>query len=187
MKKKLVVILCFCLALMVTGCNSQPSAPKEENSLNGSTSINSKISSQPIGFEPEEPETGEDAPGTPKVQPSSISLSQETPDGFLLWELRIEDEEELTLVESLLSTEHLAPSSEEEAMWPDGGSSIDFEICYEDTVITGACDPQYNGGIHDKGYTRMRTHEDGIFYHYPREIGDQLLEFLESKGIEVSY
>lgn len=135
---------------------------------------------------PEGPETGEDIPEAPKPLPSSISLSQGDQGGFLLWELHVEDDEELMLVESLLSTEDLVPFDEGEGMWPDGGSSIGFEICYEDAVITGACDPQYNGGILDKGYTRMRIHESGIFYRYPREIGDQLLEFLESKVIEVS-
>lgn len=189
--KKLVVIFCLCLALVTAGCGGllsdlKAETPEVENSLGESISLAPENSSQPTEPEPEGPETDEDIPEAAKLLPSSISLSQMEPSGYLLWELLVEDEEELALVESLLSTEELVPFDKGEGMWPDGGSSIGFEICYEDAVITGACDPQYNGGILDKGYTRMRIHESGIFYRYPREIGDQLLEFLESKGITVS-
>lgn len=190
MKKKLIVLgLVMALLVSLAGCAASTPSTGDTSSipLDQPTSSSEGPSEESVPeYSESDPQSSEPEVETSKEKPTSIFLYQERPGykGFL-WELRIEDEEELALVEELLSTQLLSPSSEEYASWPDGGNSILFEIYYENRTVTGACNPQHNGGIFDRGYTSIKTDEDGIFYDYPREVGDQLLEFLESKGITV--
>lgn len=184
MKKKIFALgLVVTLVVALTGCAA--SAPAAED--NGGVSLSEPISSSETPSESSS-QSSEAEVETPKEMPTSILLQQYQLlwDGpTLVWELTIENEEEIALVEGLLSTEDLTPSVEEYAMWPDGGNPIHFEICYENRTVIGGCNPQYHGGMSDRGYTSIVLDEEGIFYDYPYEAGDALLAFLESKGITV--
>lgn len=188
MKKKLFVLgLVMALVVSLAGCASSSPSAGDVDSVSPSSSEVPPETSAPE--EPEsEPSSSEPEAETPKEKPTSIYLLQNmltfngpTP----VWELTIENEEEIALVEGLLSTEDLTPSAEEYAMWPDGGNPVHFEIYYENHTVIGGCNPQYHGGMSGRGYTSIILDEEGIFYDYPYEAGDELLAFLESKGITV--
>lgn len=145
MKKCLSLLLAVFLCLSVSACGTggQPSGPEigpSSESVSPASVPSEPSSAESVSAAPDSSQSSEPQPQ--RSGPSSIILSQGLPSGYQLWELNVEDEEEIALVESLLSAQNLTPSNEEEANWPDGGSSIDFVIHYEDRTVEGACNPQ---------------------------------------------
>lgn len=190
MKKKLFVLgLVMALLVSLAGCGASTPAADDADSVPPSSSEAPSQETTPDGPE-SEPLSPEPEEETPREKAVSIYLHQDelTFNGPApVWELNIEDEEELALVESLLSVEGLAPSSEEDATFPDGGTGIDFEIHYEDRTLEGWCNPKYIDAPYNQERDAVTYYSEEVFYDYPRERCEQLLAFLEGKGIEVQY
>lgn len=190
MKKSLfALILAAVLAVSLAGC--APSAPSAGDADSIPPSSSEAPPQESVPEEPEsEPSSSEPEAEAPKEKAVSIYLHQDeltfngpTP----VWELTIEDEEELASVEGLLSPEGLTPSSEEDAMFPDGGTGIDFEIHYEDRTLEGWCNPKYIDAPYNRERDASTYYSEEVFYDYPRDLCEQLLAFLEGKGITVEF
>lgn len=192
MEKKLFILgLVVAFVVSLAGCaSSGPSAGDADSVLPSDPPSSSEAPPQEsVPKEPEsEPLSSEPEAEVPKEKAISIYLHQDqltfngpTP----VWELTIEDEEELALVESLLSGEGLTPSSEEYAMFPDGGTGISFAISYEDRTLRGSCNPQYIDAPYNRERDASTYYSEEVFYDYPRAFCEQLLAFLEGKGITV--
>ncbi len=128
--------------------------------------------------EPPAPEPGE--------MPLSILLSQKTPGIdrlYTQWELEVTGEAEVKELMEILSPEGATPVRHKEVMNPDGGSPVSFELRYANTTLGGRTYAQ----------ECYRYDQEGSFiaignrcYRYPARYCDQLIAFLEGRGVTVT-
>ena len=138
---------------------------------------------QPAAEAQREPEPPAPEPGE---MPLSILLSQKTPGIdrlYTQWELEITGEAEVKELMEILSPEGATPVRHKEVMNPDGGSPVSFELRYANTTLGGRTYAQ----------ECYRYDQDGSFiaignrcYRYPARYCDQLIAFLEGRGVTVT-